>query len=404
MALPGTINYSGEEGLKAILRILARQSSLRRIDLSRNEKIGPSFDFWKAKSSLSLAAPIFPGLTYLDLSACCLNTESCISLLKALQMDRTDLSCNERQQDMTEKSARDLVLKLNSNNLNDSNSVKEMMDLLAKGDLVTELYISKCRIDDDGLRQIVEAGCCSSNVKEQGSGVNESSILYLRVLDLSSNNLTTISHLVNLSPNDSSRPDCHYFSQMRTLNLSGNNIGQTLFNAIECNPQWITSLEELDLSHVSCEIAAAVELIRCSNSQDSSLRKLNLFGNGIGSNGFLELSKVLHGGHLSLEYLDLGGNGATESGVVALVEVLKNNLTCGDDNSGLRSTELKLENALRVLVVGGNSGGPALEKAVKEIGKFHPNLDIARDKPKPKNGGMFGGNAINNAPGTSWMS
>jgi len=397
----------GEDGLVAILRVLAKLPSLQSMDLSRNENIGPSFDFFEAISSLSLPIPIFPGLTYLDLSGCRLDTKSCTTLLKVMQRNRTDPDGGDREQDTDVKAVRNLVLKLNSSNLSDRNGVKEMMNLLAGGNLVTDLYISKCQIGDEGMKQIVDECCCSSTLKAQGSVDNESSSVFLRRLDISSNNLTSISYLANrlhLPSDGISRSDCHYFSDLRTLNLSGNPLGKNLVAAIECNPRWILSLEDLDLSHTSCEISGAVELIRCSNSQSSLLKKLNLFGNEFGSDGFLELSKVLHGGHLSLEYLDLGGNGAIESGVVALVEVLSNALENYDRHDIQHTAKEKRENSLRVLVVGGNSGGAALEEAVKKVQKVHPNLDIARDKPKQKNSAMPGGNMINNTPGTTWMS
>lgn len=386
---------------------MAKLPSLQYLDLSRNENFGPSFDFCEAKSSLSLPVPIFPGLTYLDLSGCLLDTKSCTTLLKAMKLNGTDTDGGELEQDTTVKAVRNLVLKLNSNNLSDENGIKEMMNLLARGNLVTELYMSKCQISDEGMKQIVDECCCSLKLKAEGGGDNSSNRLFLRQLDLSFNNLTSVSHLakqLRLPSGGISSNDSHYFSDLRTLNLSGNPLGQNLLAAIECNPQWILSLQELDLSHTSCEISGAVELIRRSNTRNSLLKKLNLFGNGMGSEGFIELSKVLHGGHLSLEYLDLGGNGATESGVVTLVEVLKNALGNDDENDGQHTTEEKRENKLRVLVVGGNTGGAALEKAVKEVEKVHPDLDIARDKLKPKNNDMPGGNMINSTPGTTWKS
>ena len=352
----------------------------------------------EAISSLSLPLPIFPGLTYLDLSGCGLDAKSCTTLLSAMDTTVADLDGDKKEKDATIKGVRNLVLKLNSNNLSDRSSGTEMMNLLARGHLVTELYVSKCQIGDEGMKQIVDECCCSSKLKSSNSETNDSSSLFLRRLDLSYNNLTSISCLANqlhLHSDGISLNDCHYFSNIRTLDLSGNPLGQSILDAFDSNPAWIMSLEELDLSHTSCKSSGAVELIRRSNSRKSSLKKLNLFGNGLASDGFLELSKVLHGGHMSLNYLDLGGNGAIESAVVTLVEVLKNKME-NDDGTGSQNT-------LRVLVVGGNKGGAALEKAVKEVQKVHPELDIARDKTK-KNSGMPGGNMINNTPGTSWMS
>lgn len=303
---------------------------------------------------------------------------------------------------MTVEDARNLILKLNSNNLSDRSHFKEMMNLLARGNLVTDLYLSKCQIGDAGLMKMVKECCCSSNFSGKDNIDYGSKEIFLKKLDLSYNNLTDISCLTN----QFHRPhnDRHYLSKLRSLDLSGNPIGQNIEAAILCNPQWVLSLEELDLSHTSCEISGAVELVRRSNSEQSSLRRLNLFGNKIGSEGFLELSKVLHGGHLSLEYFDLGGNGATESGVVALVDVLKNKIESSDKDGIPQAADTTCENKLRVLVVGGNEGGEALESAIKGVQKVHPDLDIARDKPKQKDGPMMNGNMFNNTPGTTWIS
>eukprot|EP00535_Pseudo-nitzschia_heimii_P006831 CAMPEP_0197186018 /NCGR_PEP_ID=MMETSP1423-20130617/13040_1 /TAXON_ID=476441 /ORGANISM="Pseudo-nitzschia heimii, Strain UNC1101" /LENGTH=524 /DNA_ID=CAMNT_0042637217 /DNA_START=77 /DNA_END=1648 /DNA_ORIENTATION=- len=395
----------GEIGLLALLRVSAKLRALEFMDLSRNEGIGPSFDFCKAKESLSLLTPIFPGLTHLDLSGCNLDTKSCATLLKAMQPNDSGQNGTNKEQEATVKDARNLILKLNSNNLSNREELKEMMSLIVRENMVTELYISKCQIGDEGMTSIIEECCHRSNLKACARVDKQSRNCFLQRLDLSYNNLTSISCLakqLHFSIDDTSQNKCNYFSSLRTLDLSGNPLGENIEAAILCNPQWILSLKELDLSHTSCEISGAVELIRRSNNQTSSLRKLNLFGNGIESAGFLELSKVLHGGHLSLEYLDLGGNGASESAVVALVEVLEHELESYDMNGEKHITNDNCENKLRVLVVGGNSGGASLEAAVKRIKNIHPSIDIARDKPKQNNGSTMGGNVFNNTPGTTW--
>mmetsp|Transcript_17410 Transcript_17410/g.36045 ORF Transcript_17410/g.36045 Transcript_17410/m.36045 type:complete len:391 (-) Transcript_17410:305-1477(-) len=246
---------------------------------------------------------------------------------------------------------------------------------------------------------------------------------FLHTLDLSNNNVSSVASLADQLHKSSSSAATgddyrHYFSNLRSLNLSGNPLGRNLLTAVGSNVEWISSLEELDLSHTCCEIDAAVDLIRRSNnipnsssSSSSSLKKLNLFGNNLGTDGFTELAKVLRGGHSSLEYLDLGGNGVAESGVVALVEALMNVTdtvtdTENEEKEELTTTTPTKNNRLRVLVVGGNSGGSALEKVAKEAEKMYPNLDIARDKPKRNNngGGMMNGGVFNNTPGTTWMS
>ena len=117
-----------------------------------------------------------------------------------------------------------------------------------------------------------------------------------------------------------------------------------------------------------------------------------------------------------MEYLDLGGNNASEEAVVALVQGLTEPLVVVHQTAATVAAENKDDdtipknrNKLRVLVVGGNGGGPALEKAVKVVNKVHPELDIARTKVKKNEGDGGSGSSNNNmfnssTPGTTWMS
>ncbi|VEU36840.1 unnamed protein product [Pseudo-nitzschia multistriata] len=378
----------GKEGLRAIIRVLGALQSLDSIDLSRNENIGPSFDFLEF---VSTKQPIFPGLVDLDLSGCRLDTSSCTTLLQAMQPIEDE---DGQEKQTSERTSRNLVLKLNSNNFSDPLQVKDMMNVLSQGSLVSQLYISACQIGDDGMEHMINE-CCKSGVNNDATNFQS-----LHTLDVSNNDLSSIASLANRL-HQSANGNSHYFSNLKSLNLSNNPLGANLLSSIGSNVQWISSLEELDLSNTTCEIPGAVELICRSNSQSASLKKLNLFGNKLGSDGFLELAKVLRGGHASLEYLDLGGNGATESGVVELVKAVTSlSLTESEEKEELPSGE----STLRVLVVGGNSGGQALEKVINEAGTTHPDLDIARDKAKKKQGVPNGGNMMNNTPGTSWTS
>ena len=72
-----------------------------------------------------------------------------------------------------------------------------------------------------------------------------------------------------------------------------------------------------------------------------------------------------------MESLDLCGNDAEES---ALVELIASIASPGK------------ECKLRVLEIGGNQGGNAVEAAVKELKTVKPNLDVARDRPKRADG------------------
>jgi len=432
----------GKEGMLAIVRVLAKLQSLRSIDLSRNENIGPSFDFWEAACNTSASSPwlpIFPGLTHFDLSGCRLDAKSCTTLLRSMSMPIDNGAEGQQQQNTTTATTttdtvktttptRHLVLKLNSNNFSDPHQVRDMMKFLvtkggAGNNTVSELYISACDIGDEGIEQIVNECCNNSIANINDNDDDDAKFRFLHTLDLSNNNVSSVASLADQLHKSSSSAATgddyrHYFSNLRSLNLSGNPLGRNLLTAVGSNAEWISSLEELDLSHTCCEIDAAVDLIRRSNnipnsssSSSSSLKKLNLFGNNLGTDGFTELAKVLRGGHSSLEYLDLGGNGVAESGVVALVEALMNVTdtvtdTENEEKEELTTTTPTKNNRLRVLVVGGNSGGSALEKVAKEAEKMYPNLDIARDKPKRNNngGGMMNGGVFNNTPGTTWMS
>ena len=101
------------------------------------------------------------------------------------------------------------------------------------------------------------------------------------------------------------------------------------------------------------------------------LQSLHLFNNSLGSDGFIALAPTLRGGHPTLEHLDLGGNLANQASVVALLSALLENPEA-------------ISNVLRVIVVGANESGDAVEQIAKQIKAVHPELDIARDKKSKK--------------------
>ena len=446
----------GPKGLRALLRVcssssLSLSASLQSLDLSRNTTIGPSFDFGEYATATATTTPptsplvpaslptLFPCLTYLNLSECQLDTKSCTSLFKAMMM---------RIQQQEQQQNRKLILKLNSNPLNSSsysndntntnpedNNLHEMITILVRGNRVSELELARCGIGNTGLAQMIDAAACCSSHSDSNDNQNNNKI-DLERLDLSNNKITSVSYLLTTAQQKQqqlppSAPKLsHYFSHLRSLNLSGNSLGATLTNSIfieECSYPMImmmsSVLEELDLSQTSCDVSAAVALIRwCSRSNTSTkqntMKTLNLFGNHFGSEGLIALSTVLQGGHPSLEYLDLGGNNASEEAVVALVQGLTEPLVVVHQTAATVAAENKDDdtipknkNKLRVLVVGGNGGGPALEKAVKVVNKVHPELDIARTKVKKNEEDDGSGNSNNSmfnstcsTPGTTWMS
>lgn len=389
----------GSKGLTAILRVFGRVRSLQHLNLSRNEKIGLSFDFFNSMPAISL--PIFPSLTHLDLSDCQLDAKSCVTLLKAIQ----SISTIGDEKGSSGKTTRNLTLKLNSSNLSNIFHLKEMMNLLSQSCLVSKLYISRCRIGDEGVKLIVNE-CCRSSEKNIDDDNSQHRHHFLRQFDLSHNNLssTGVAYLADRLHQSfdgmSNTTDRDYFSNLRVLSLAGNPLNKKMINAIECNTRWMSYLEELDISHTSCGVFGAVEILRRSNSGGSLLKILNLFGNQLGfDNGFLEISKVLQGGHYSLEYLDIGGNDATEENVVTLVGALKNVAQLDENEPNTDETTRK--NTLRVLVVGGNKGGSALERVVNEVQQIHPMLDVARDKPGQDKNSMTDAAQYNNTTGAT---
>ena len=226
-----------------------------------------------------------------------------------------------------------------------------MMRILLKSLTVHELHISSCNIGDPGLQSLEQLEYAPS----------------IQTLDLSNNNLTVAGiHALTASP-------C--FSNLRRLNLAGNSFIEKNANSSKTACAWLAaciqngpldSLRDLDVSQTFCGIEGAKALLGCR----SSLKVLTLFGNRLGSDGFVALSKDLEGGHPRLESLDLGGNEATEAGVVALLQPLT------------RPQQNEQTNTLRLLVVGGNQGGPTVEIVVGEIKRLHPEIDVARDKPR----------------------
>lgn len=304
-----------------IVESLGMACPLKNLNLARNTNIG-LFDF------TSVSGQIFLSLKKMDLSDCGIDDKFSEKLAKALS------------------STTDLVLKINANPDLGVKGTSGLMSLSLK-----EFHASKCNIGESGLQQIFNH---SSNMDN------------LRVLDLSHNNLSPAGiHYVAAQLEQS----VCCLSQLEELNLAGNQLDENSCQAFAAalgnlNVQDKIKLSHLDMTDTSCGINGAIDLIRLVQ-----LRSLILFNNKLGSDGLLTLATVLQGGHPTLETLDAGGNEATEAGVVALLQAftIKNE---------------SFENALRLLVVGGNESGPMVETVVKEIEQVHPEIDIARDKPR----------------------
>jgi Ran GTPase-activating protein (RanGAP) involved in mRNA processing and transport len=322
------IMFSGSAGMAAIARTLGKSDKLRTLNLSRNEIIGTYFS-----SVDDQATPIFPLVQELDLSECGIVPDASSGLVSMLSQGSKD---------------RKLKLRLNCNELG-TEGVASLSTLLNQTAIV-ELYLSKCNMGDEGLKYLT-----GGFVTEKSCG--------LQILDLSQNNIGPdgLNQLVNqLSEGKAS------LSKLHDINLAGDKLsGESIQGlAATLGKHWVSGtlmLDTLDLTGTSCGIAGATDIVELCQ-----LKNLRLFNNKLGCEGFLSLAKVLWGGHPTLQNLDLGGNEVKEASNISLLHAL--------------TVEASFVNALQVLVVGRNEGGPALEQMVKEVKCVHPEIDIARDK------------------------
>jgi Ran GTPase-activating protein (RanGAP) involved in mRNA processing and transport len=320
--------FSGSEGMAAIARTLGKSDKLRTLNLSRNETIGAYFS-----SAGDQATPIFPLVQGLDLSECGIVPEASSGLVSMLSKGTKD---------------RKLKLRLNCNELG-AQGVASLSTLLNQSAIV-ELYLSKCNMGDEGLNYLT-----GGLAADKSSG--------LQILDLSHNSIGPdgLNELVSqLSEGKAS------LSKLHDLNLTGNKLNGESIQGLAATlgkhrVAGTMMLDTLDLTGTSCGIAGATDIVELCQ-----LKNLRLFNNELGCDGFLSLAKLLRGGHPTLQNMDLGGNMAKEASIVSLLHAL--------------TVEGSFVNALRVLVVGGNEGGPALEQAAEEVKRVHPEIDIARDK------------------------
>jgi hypothetical protein len=351
---------SGSDGLAAILGTFGGQNLLKTINLARNDRVGPSFDFFTHTMSLH---PIFRSVTDLNLSDCQLDAKSCTTLLRAMKP-------TDPHGPTTDQKPRNLVLNLNSNDLSDADNLQELMRLVTETSIVSELSMSKCNIGDAGIKVTADQ---FFRGKLLVAGSHQ-----LSKLDVSHNNLSPrgIEYFASALRSQGSGIMCsHALTNLQTFNLAGNSLDDKSCHelAAAIGSMKLPLLEELDVSQTACGATGARALL-CS-SVATSLTTLNLFGNQLGSDGFLELSKAVRRGCYSLQVLDLGGNDASEAGVVSLLQAFLN-------EEEEKAPEKRPEFSLRLLVVGGNHGGPTLERVVEGIRVVHPELDIARDKPR----------------------
>ena len=315
---------------------------LRQLNLRRNDKIG---ELSKNDEQVSFAA--ISHLEELDLSQCGLSGDFIATFFGCIQQ-----STNESEQAATSN-----LKKLHlQENVISGVGFNALVPLLAHSSL-TELNLSKCEIGDealDALTKVVSESTMNNN---------------LLILDLSNNGITATGATHLAEGLQKSAP----LSNLVELNLAGNQLGENgvkvLASALEAHNQMdgsTATLKKLDLTNTNCGVQGAKDIIALGK-----LQSVHLFNNHLGSDGFIALAPTLKGGHESLEHLDLGGNGANQASVVALLSAL------------LQSPEA-VQNVLKVIVVGANESGDAVEQIVKQIKQVHPALDIARDKKSKK--------------------
>jgi len=224
-----------------------------------------------------------------------------------------------------------------------------------------ELNISNCEIGDTALELLAANSTLLSTTTTTS----------LQKLDLSNNGITAAGAVAYLTRVTIDPLLSIPLLNLVELNLAGNPLGKEgvtiLATALHEYPNG--TLKKLDLTNTNCGIQGAKDIIT-----RTKLESLHLFNNALGSDGFIALAPTLRGGHASLEQLDLGGNGANQASVVALLSALL------ETNPDDEEKQMITKNALKVIVVGANESGDAVEQIVKQIKEVHPTLDIARDK------------------------
>ena len=389
------LSYKGASNgaMTAIGECLAtgRYSSLISLDLSRNEGIGENGGIDALLEAFRLAcrriSPTSESSGGNDTSGCCvafrrlrtLNLAQCslssacadklVSLLLANveANDDGEIGGDTDNTDNTFTTGRSrLELVLNSNPKVGSNGCNSMGTLLSQ---LSSLSMVECNIGNDGVSALLEAA-------KAGGGCSR-----LVTLDLSSNNITQIgAAALSAALAVKSENGMALLASLRELRLSENDIGgegaDSICRTLVQAPQWKgdddnksgsnRTLTTLELCKTNCGAIGAVAAIKCG-----ALEKLRLFGNRMGSPGIIAAAPLLRGGHPSLVELDMGGNDAKEE---AVENLLREIIAIDIDNS--------FDSTLRVLGIGGNEIGESVELALKDLKAVHPELDVARDKPK----------------------
>ena len=324
---------------------------VRQLNLRRNEKIGETSN--NETHNFSFAS--ISHVEILDLSQCDLSGDFIANFFACLHQQSTT---TETAGNITIEPSNLRKLNLQENELFGA-GFHALTPLMVNSPL-TELNLAKCKIGDDDLEALAKVVLDSATVSRN-----------LQILDLSNNGITSTgaAHLaVSLQKSGE-------LSSLVELNLAGNQLGEegvtllakTLEKTHQTNSNGSTAtLKKLDLTNTNCGMKGAMDIIMLGK-----LQSLHLFNNSLGSEGFISLVPTLKGGHATLEHLDLGGNGADQASVVALLSTLLENPEA-------------VQNTLKVIVVGANESGDAVEQIAQQIKEVYPALDIARDKKSKK--------------------
>lgn len=328
----------------ALGKTFGHSKNLRQLILSRNEKIGNEGVQAFNEAISETNDTILESLEILDLASCEIGANGVEALSKLL----------------TRCSIKSISLTLTSNPLT-SHSCAALSTILCGASKVTSLYLAHCDIGDTGLKLLM-ASQPSTNQKD------------LHVLDLSYNGIgpAGAAKLASaLWENGKSG-----FKNLKELVLTGNALGyvgvQCLGNALaHRNEEGFfeignETVEVLDLTQTNCGKEGAVSILRCSK-----LKRVRLFNNQLADDGFAALAIELMGGHTSIEQLDIGGNNAKTSAVIQVLDAV------GTIHTGIDSK-------LNTLEIGGNETGLNVEEAIQRVKVTRPELDVARDKPRPQ--------------------
>jgi hypothetical protein len=332
--------HRGRRGFEEILKAFCSENCplLKTLNVGRNE-IGEVSDT-RGEQQTSVSIATICHLVELDLSQCGLSGSFVQTFFVGLELNgKTKLK----------------KLYLHGNPLG-SQGFTGLIPLLSAS-LLEQLNISDCQVGDGAMEKLS---------KLNGDPTSDN----FQIWDLSNNGITTKGiNLLSVRLRNAA-----FLTKLVTLNLAGNVLGdegvKQLAKALQSRHSLdsVSTLTHLDLSNTQCGPQGAIDIIRLGR-----LKELHLFNNKLGSDGFLALAPTLRGGHSTLELLDLGGNGADQAAVVVLLSALieasetaESNVDCGG--------------SLKVLIVGGNESGDAVEQIVGKIRKQNPSLDIARDK------------------------